>query len=246
MKKIQITLILVLSFFYSVILSAQPAATGTWPSLNTITYQVVQEGWANSQTAEVTVAIDGNLDQAKLDRIQQDIQTKLQQVALNVDWRITVFQRDKSNSGLEQVHVEASARLPLAALGSIRAAAKKVSVQGETFTVQNIDYSPSTAEIEAVHADLRNSIYAEVKPELARLSKLYPDQSYYLHQIDFNTVLSAPSPRMMLATATPQAEAGGANDLLSQRIVETATVVLASNSAQIQSREKSDTTSALP
>jgi hypothetical protein len=233
-KKLQIALITGLSFFYSAILSAQPATIITWPPLDTITYQVVQEGWTNSQSAEVTVAIDANLDQAKLDRIQQDIQTKLQQVALNADWRITVFQRDKSNSGLEQVHAEASARLPLAGLSSIRAAAKKVSIQGETFTVQNIDYSPSTAEVEAVHADLRNSIYSQVKPELARLNKLYPDKAYYLHQIDFNTVLSAPSPRMMLATAHPQAEGDSANDLpVSQRIVETATVVLASKPAQI-------------
>ncbi len=236
MKRILIRLCLGSLSFYSGILLAQPAAINPWPPLNTVTYQFVQEGWATSDTAEVTMAIDASVGQAKLDLIHQDIQAKLKQAAGNADWHITVFQRDKNNSGLEQIHAEASARLPIAGLGAIRANAKKLSSPGETFSVQNIDYSPSTAEIQKQHAELRDSMYAAVKAELARLNKVYPDQPYYLHEIDFGTALTAPMPRAMLATErSPQGLAQNDENSLpmSQQITEMATVILASKPAQL-------------
>ena len=199
--------------------------------LNKVTYQIVDEDWASSQTAKVTVAMDASLNQTKLDRIHQDLQAKLNNIAANANWHITTFQRVKNDSGLEQIHAEAQVRLSTTHLSSLRVNAKNVSTPGEKFTVQSIDYSPSTVDIQTVHANLRSRIYQQAKTELANLNKLYPKQPpYYLHKIDFNTVSTTPAPQMMMATATRnRATSDTDSDLpTSKQITETATVVLAS------------------
>lgn len=238
MKRIdRILSTLTLTLFSTMALASGDVANiRTVVPLNKVTYQVVEKGWATSQTAKVTVAMDASLNQAKLDHIHQDLQSKLDSIAKGANWHITTFQRVRNDSGLEQIHAQAQTRLNTANLSNVRVSAKKISTPGEKFTIQSIDYSPSTMDIQAVHASLRARIYQQAKTELASLNKLYANQLYYLHQIDFNTVIAAPRPQMMMATAT-RAAPGSADDTdnnlpTSEQITETATVVLASKPNQ--------------
>jgi len=154
-------------------------------TLNKITYQSTVEKWATTTTAKVTVNVDAALDKVGLSNINQYVLSNLNKMAVDASWHVTQFNRNQDKSGLEMLHVEAEARLPQNALASLRDKAKSISKSGETYTLGDIDFMPDLQEMEKVHADARAEIYAQVKQEIARLNQLYPEQHYFLHQLDF-------------------------------------------------------------
>jgi len=198
------------------------------PLLNQVNLQMSAEKWATTNTANVTVAVDAALDKLGLTTANVEILKKLQKIANTPDWHITQFVRSQDKTGLEQLHVEAEARLPQNSLSGLRDAAKSISKPGEAYTIDNIDFTPSMAEIEQTAADVRNQIYNNAKQEAARLNQQYPNAHYFLYTIDFisPSPISRPGPIMMnKMIALPGAAGNGMT--VSAKVIQTATVTIA-------------------
>jgi hypothetical protein len=165
--------------------------------LNKITYQATVEKWATATTANVAVNVDASLDKVGAN-VNSYVLQNLNKLVADAGWHITQVNRNQDKSGLEMLHVEAEARLPQGSLASLREKAKSISKAGETYTVGGIDFTPTLAEMEKTHADARADVYQQVKEEIARLNALYPDQHYFLHQLDF---ISPPRGMPMMAKA---------------------------------------------
>jgi len=156
------------------------------PLLNKVTLQLQTEQWVTTKTALVGVSVNAAVTAQGIDQVQADVMQKLNQLSSKGEWHIVSFNRQQDSSGLESIQIIAQARLPQSELSSLRNIAKSVSKPGETFTVDNIQFNPSEDEMRQANISLRNNIYAQAKAEVDALNKVYPEQKYYLHQIDFN------------------------------------------------------------
>jgi hypothetical protein len=207
---------------YAVVMS--PVEPPIRPVINQVDYQTSAEGWVSSQTAEVVVNVSASLTEDQLAKAHEDILGKLNSIA-KTDWHITQFNRNANQSGLEQLQVEANARLPESALINIRSEAKKISKEGETFTITDINFVPTLADTISVRETLRSQIYQQVQTELATLNKMYPAQHYAVHQINFREdMIPAPQMRAMVATASENAPLNVQNKLVLAANVSLASV----------------------
>lgn len=176
-------------------------------NLHKITLQLQTESWSTTKTANVIAEIDATLDKGNVNQVRDEIMNKLSKLAAG-DWHITSFTHTQNESGLEQIHALAELRLPQNALANMQPQAKTISRPGLNIKISNIDFTPSLDEIENTRNDLRSKIYALVNDEIARLSKIYPKQSYSIHAIDFNRDLN---PVPMAATVNYMARSAGAS-----------------------------------
>lgn len=207
------------------------------PRLSQIAYQMTAERWATTKTAQVTVNLDAALSKLGLNNINDQVQKNLHDLAPSGDWHITQFNRTQDSSGLEMLHIEAQARLAGTELSGIRDKAKSISKPGETYTIANIDFSPSQAEMEQALASARTDIYQQVNQEITHLNQLYPKQQYFVYSISFNGANPNPvalvAPRMMMATQEVNQSAGSVGAQTTQavtainvKVTQTATVVI--------------------
>jgi len=188
--------VIFLSFFMfmvSLVAAADVLPFPLQPLLNKVNYQATVEKWATTTTAKVTINMDAALDKVGLSNVNSHVLENLNKMAPDAGWHVTQFNRSQDKSGLEMLHVEAEARLPQGVLASLRDKAKSISKAGETYTVGDIDFMPALEEMEKTHADARAAVYEQVKQEIARLNQIYPEQHYFLHQLDF---ISQPMPMM--------------------------------------------------
>lgn len=201
------------------------------PVINQINLQLSTEQWVTTQNADVIVGVDATLNQSQLAQAHADILQKLNKLASTAEWHITQFDREQDKSGLEQLTVTAQARLPESALADIRDQAKAITIPGETFTVESIAFNPSTAELEAVRAQMRNDIYKKVQDELTQINKMYTDQKYSVHEIDFTEQSVQPQPMIRMAMMAGNAEAAPAAAppplTVANKLILTADVTLA-------------------
>jgi hypothetical protein len=177
-------------FFYLLtgILIALPAWADNdlEPLLNKVTLQLQSEQWVTTKTALVNVSVNAAVSDQGIDQVQADVMQKLGQISSKGDWHIVSINRQQDSSGLENMQIAAQARLPQSELAGLRSKAKSASKPGETFTVDNIQFTPSEDEVRQANSLLRNNIYQQAKAEVDALNKVYPEQKYYLHQVDFN------------------------------------------------------------
>ncbi len=220
-------LLFILIVLNTIVVSAQTVYAE--PLLNKIAYQMTAEKWAATTTAKVLISIDATLDKLGLATAHSQILQKLQKIA-PADWHIVAFNRSQDKSGLEQLHVEAEARLSEKELASVREQTKSVSRPGETYAVLNIDFMPSNVEMEQAHADTRAMIYNNAKQEIARLNQIYPDLHYFLYSIEFVSPQVAPTAmtKMVSLAAVP------ASLSVSSKVVETAVVVIGARTPRLQ------------
>jgi hypothetical protein len=227
------------SFFMSILSFSAAAEVLPFPSqrvLNKISYQSTVEKWATTSTAKVTVSMDAMLDKVGLSNINSYVVTNLNKIATDAGWHVTQFNRSQDKSGLETLHVEAEARLPQAALAGLRDKAKSISKSGETYTVGEIDFMPNLQEMENTHAAARAEVYAQIKEEIARLNALYPDQHYFLHQVDFiaqPVAMMAKMQTMAMRSDMATPEAAPPAIPVNAKVVETAQAIIA---AEVQTK----------
>jgi hypothetical protein len=162
------------------------------PLLNKVTVQLKAEQWVTSKTALVNVAINASVSNQGIESIQNAVMQKLAQLSNKSEWHIVSFDRQLDKSGLENMQMIAQARLPQTELANLRDKAKSISKPGETFTIDSVLFTPSDAELKQANMDLRNNLYQQVKTEIESLNKQYPDQKYYLHQLDFQSLMPTP------------------------------------------------------
>ena len=200
------------------------------PALNKVTYEVSAEEWAKTSTVMVNVGVDAVFNEDKLEQVRADILKKLNQLTPNAQWHVTNFARNQDQSGLERLQMQAQARVNNTALGNLRQQAKSLSKPGETITILNIDYSPSLAEIEATRMELHKQIYNQAKKELVELNQMYPNQKYYLHNIEFLSQprLPEPQPMMRMSLMATNAKSDAMPMPVSDKVIVAARVTLAS------------------
>ncbi len=187
------------------------------------------------QTAKVTIAWDAALNKSQLATAQNGFQQALRKFAANATWQILEFTRTPTKTNLEQVHAVAEARLPENDLAGLRDTAKALSNEGQTYTVQDIFYTPSFAEMTAARSQLRSQIYNQTKDELARLTSVYPNTGYRLNNISFyGLVGQTPNPSYM-AKAVSVSEINKEPQSMSTSLLLTqdATVVFAAPSGNL-------------
>lgn len=197
--------------------------------LNKVNLQLTANKWVTSQTVKVLVGVDAGLTDAGIEGLQGQVLNKLGQIATG-EWHITSFNRSQDKSGLESVHINAEARLAQSSLANLRSKAKSISKPGETYTVTDVQFTPSEEELTQANSALRGMIYQQAKAEIDALNKAYPDQKFYLYQIDFNM-----APVMPMAKNMYMAEAATAGSVMpaqplnvGNRQIMTANVILAS------------------
>jgi hypothetical protein len=214
---------------FSAISTTAAAANNNHPPLDKISFQLSAEQWAIAKTAKVTVRINAALTDSQLGTIHNDIMDNLKKIIDKVEWHITQFDRSKSQSGLEQLYAAAQARVPESELANLRQKAKAVSRPGESYQIDNIDFSPSQAEIQAVKTELRSNIYAQTKAELKRLDKEYPNEKFFLHNIEFNSGMEIPRPQIRTMVLAKTEADSSSSMAVSDKITLSANVILASN-----------------
>ncbi len=202
-----------------------------YPRLNTVSYQVSMEQWVNTQAALVTVNVAANVGQSTLDDLQKMINKNLEKLGDDAKWTIVRFDRSQDQSGLEKINVVAQARINQNQLAAIRSKAKSMSKPGMKYTISQISYQPTIADVQAVKDQLRTKIYQQVQQEIQNLDKAYK-QEFFVNQIIF--MPQGPGPvvpqlnmmaRYKSAATTPSAQP---NLGVSKKVVLTAQVILAS------------------
>lgn len=194
-----------------------------------VTMQLTAEQWVTTQTAKVIVVLDASLNKNQLGKAQDNFQNALKKIAAEGVWHITEFSRSPTKTNLEQLHAVAEARLPESALGGIRERAKAQSSEGETYTVQDIFYTPSLGEVSAAQAQVRSQIYNQAKAELDRINAVYSKPAYSLYNINFVNTAPTPGPNMMAKMMTTMAPETSPM-VMSQQITQDALVIFAAPS----------------
>jgi len=155
--------------------------------INKVTLPLQAEQWVTTQTALVSVMVNAAVTDQGIERMQGDVLQQLKRFSDKGDWHIVSFDRQQDKSGLESIQILAQARLQQTDLGNLRDKAKSMSKPGLTFTINNVQFTPNEDEIRQANAALRSNIYQQAKTEIDTLNKIYPDQKYYLYQVNFFT-----------------------------------------------------------
>lgn len=175
----------------AILLAGLSLALPTWaetslePLLNQVSLNLKAEQWVSTKTASVTIVVNAALTDQGIEKIQNEVMQKLTQFSSSAEWHIVSFERQQDKSGLESVQITASARLTQADLTNLRGKAKAMSKPGETFTIADVQFTPSDEELKQANISLRNNIYQQAKAEVDALNQTYSDQKFYLHRIDF-------------------------------------------------------------
>jgi hypothetical protein len=203
--------------------------------LNKITLKFSAEQYVATKTALVTVGVNASVNASAYQKVQDDVLKKLQGISSQGEWHITSFDRSLDQSGLEKIQMSAQARLPAASLSDLTASAKSISKPGETFSLDNVEFTPSEQELRDANTVLRSNVYQQAKEEIDRANKIYPDQHYYIHDVDFvGNIIRMPIEGFggvrAMAMAVPAANNGANNNGLAvgDKLTISATVVLAS------------------
>lgn len=198
-------------------------------TLNQVIFPVSMQAWVSTKSARVIVGMNAALKSTDVGKLRDNLFNNLQRIA-RVDWHITQWTRMKDSTGLESIVAQAQARLPRESLDHIRSKLEKLSKPGTQYNLVNIYFTPSLAAVEKTKMMLRQKIYEQINSELASLRKIYPDQSFSVHEINFyGTPIKAISNQFKAArTATEFVAPESVGMAVSKRIQLNASVVLAS------------------
>jgi hypothetical protein len=185
---------LLLSCFFILFSLPVFAEANLEPLLDKVSLQLQAEQWVTTKTALVNVSVNAAVTDQGIEKIQVEAMQKLNQLSDKSEWHIVSFDRQEDRSGLESIQIVAQARLPQSDLANLRNKAKDISKPGVTFTIDSVQFVPSETEIREANQNLRNNLYQQARAEIEALNKVYTDQKYYLHQIDFLAAVPSPMP----------------------------------------------------
>lgn len=175
---------IVLNLMLLMILPISGLAYRIVPILDQVMYQTSAEQWVSTHTAKVVIHSDLVLRQQEIAAARKLILDNLQRVAKG-EWYVTDFRHTQDSSGVERLSVTAEARVSESSLSDVYGKAATISTPGAKYTVVNLDFTPSLAEMETLRESLRSQLYQAIKRELSRLNQTYPEQPFNIHQIDF-------------------------------------------------------------
>ena len=199
------------------------------PVFTKIQLQLNAEQWVSTKTAKVVVDVSAALEATGLSGLQQKVLQDLNGI-YTTDWHITRFAQTQDTTGLLRANLQAEARMPEDQLPGSHDKVKAISKPGTTFTITDIDYSPSFAELTLAKELLRQQLYQQAQAELAVINKLYAPRQYLLYEL---TMFMAPivmmnpaANTMMMARMVTQTDTSPSMEV-SQRLDASATVTFA-------------------
>lgn len=220
-----------------VVMLASPSAVQLvtdYPKYAIIHFQLEAEQWVSTSTANVVVAVDASINQNQVSTIQQSINAGLQSIA-KADWQIIDMQRNQDSSGLENIHVQAQARIATAAVAGVRTQADNLSKPGIKYTIVDTQFTPTQADLDAAKAKLRQNIYQQIATELKTVNDTYGDERYQVYQVQLqdgnnpqpladNMMMARANVNTVAMVAAPQA---APNPAVDQKLTMNADVRLA-------------------
>ena len=160
------------------------------------------EGWVQAKAARVTVSVNaavvGDKASGTRDAMIKTVSDLASKTAEKIEWRLTSFNRDQDQTGIEQWSAIFEARLPESDLGGIHQKAKAASKAGMQVAVQGIDFSPTLAEYEAVRTELRKNLMLLAAKELETINATYADRKFRISQISFGGASPIMTPQVMM------------------------------------------------
>lgn len=133
--------------------------------LNKISFPLRVEKWVTTKTANVFVAVNSAVSDAGIEKVQGQVLNQLMQLSAQGEWHIVSYTRQQDKSGLESIQIMAEARLPQTELGGLRDKAKSMSKPGNTYTIENVAFTPSDDEITQAQVMMRGMIYQQARLE---------------------------------------------------------------------------------
>lgn len=201
----------------------------THPAYNRIILQITQQQQVATETANLIIRLDANLEEAELPEARSKILTDLNQV-VEGDWLITQFTYSQDSSGLIRLFGQAEIRVPEHLLANVYSKTKAISQPGMSYQVQAIDISVPLMELEQAQAELRQRIYNRINDELSRLQEAFPDQDYQVSLVNFDVNMNqAEATKDALYTQGAVVSRAAVN--VSDTVRLTATVVLTADRA---------------
>lgn len=168
-------------------------AAGNAPLLATMQYQPQVQGWVQTHSADVTVAVNASVSQAQVASRKQQVVARLQSLIAKKQWHITRFTQTKDSSGLTKLSLIAVARLPQRETTTLTQKLNKLNRSGEQYRIASMSFSPSLQEVQRAKQKLRQRLYDNVQREVVMLNKTYK-LHYYPSQINFSSTDFRPAP----------------------------------------------------
>lgn len=162
-----------------------------------ISVNLTSEGWVQAKAARVTVSVNAAVVGEKASSTRDTMIKAVGDLASKTEWRLTSFNRNQDQTGIEQWVAQFEARLPESELGGIQAKAKAASKTGMQIAVVSVDFSPTLAEFEAVRADIRKALMTQASKELENVNAAYPDRKFRISEISFGGAQPMIAPQMM-------------------------------------------------
>lgn len=150
---------------------------------NIIRYTFSVEEWVVSTSVKVQIEVHATLQAKDIAAKREEVLKKLNEAA-PASWNFTIISLAKNEANLEEVYMQVEARIPQKDIGNIHAKVDGLSQPGTKYNVQFVDFDPSLDELEVVYQKLRSRIYEQVKQEIDRLQKLYPEEHFYLQSLN--------------------------------------------------------------
>ena len=154
------------------------------PVQDHVGFSLSAEDWVKTDTAEVTLVVEAASPSGDAGSARSEVMKAAQSVA-EAPWQAIRFDRQQDQAGLDHWQAVLRARLPEAKLGGLGERARRVSRAGLQVRVDQVEFTPTLAETEAVRSRLRAEIYRRATEELASANKSFPDRGYRIAGIDF-------------------------------------------------------------
>lgn len=215
---------IVLAMFLSPVLSTAAFAddhmrgseiTRSGPADDTVTLELVEEAWVETDTATVRVGAVMAVESGAFGRARAELEVDLATFVDGAVWRIVDFGRRGDEAGFERWHVTAEARVPETQVAGLPNKAKQASKPGRALSIAEVDYTPTLAERERTVAQLRAALYARVAAEIKALAAVFPDRHFRIGSIHMAPGFHpGPRPQMLMrsdamAQAAPMPKGGG-------------------------------------
>jgi len=167
-----------------------------------VEFDVSAEDWVTTKSAHVTASVEAAVSANAAATMRAEMMKAIGELAKG-DWRLTSFNRNQDQTGLEHWSAIFEARLPESDLGPLNDNAKKLSKPGMQLSVIGIDFTPTLEEMETARGALRQQIYKIANDQLNSLNATLPGRGYRIALINFTTSEdeATPMPRLLKGRA---------------------------------------------
>ncbi len=193
-----LTLVSLMNVFMMQTIQAMPIPSSQ-SVFSRINYTLALEDWIPVTSAEVAVTLTTTAKLSESDR-SNDSQY-LNQITKG-EWHIVSQVRNETQTGMLTTTTKAIVRLPLDTVSGLNKIIKQLNTQeGLSVKLTQVDYAPTPDEREAVMQALRTKAYEKIKAEMARVKVAYPNSTFMIDRISFNTDKPVRPQARMLAQA---------------------------------------------